>query len=77
MSDATSIPIPTALKELIISNNELLTQYQQKLTNKVLIANEEMMKLLSLDPNDGWRLDIGTYSYVKVDPSTQNVTSVS
>lgn len=65
MSDQTSIPVPTALKELIISNNTLLNQYQQELTKKVIAANMEMMQLLQLDPNDGWRLDTENMVYVK------------
>lgn len=65
MSDQTSIPVPTALKELIISNNILLNQYQQELTKKVITANIEIMQLLQLDPNDGWRLDTENMVYVK------------
>lgn len=77
MTETKTVPVPLALKHLIESNNELLKQYQTELTSKVLMANEEIMNMLQLNPNDGWRLDIGTYSYVKVDPSTQNDTSVS
>lgn len=65
MSEQMSIPVPTALKELIISNNVLLNQYQQELTKKVIAANMEMMQLLQLDPNDGWRLDTENMVYVK------------
>lgn len=65
MSEQMSIPVPTALKELIISNNALLNQYQQELTKRVIAANTEMMQLLQLDPNDGWRLDTDDMVYVK------------
>lgn len=75
MNEVRSIPVPIALKELIISNNELLKKYQQELTSKVLLANEEIMRMLSLDASEGWRLDIGTYSYIKSE-STDD-TSVS
>lgn len=67
MSKPTSIPIPLALKELILSNNELLKQYQQELTSKVLLANEEMMRMLGLHPEDGWKIDMGTFTYVKTE----------
>lgn len=67
MNEVKSIPVPIALKELINSNNELLKQYQQELTNKVLLANEEIMRMLSLDPTDGWRLDMSTFTYVKTE----------
>jgi hypothetical protein len=65
MSDVTSIPIPIALKELILSNNQLLKNYQEDLTNKVLVANREMMTLLGLSEKDGWVIDLQTLSYVK------------
>lgn len=60
-----TVPIPLALRHLIESNNHLLEVYQQELTKKVIIANEEMMRILGLDPNDGWKLDVGTFTYTK------------
>lgn len=75
MSKPTSIPIPLALKELILSNNELLKQYQYELTNKVLLANDEMMRMLGLSSEDGWKIDMNTFTYVKVENTDD--TSVS
>lgn len=65
MSEQKSITVPLALQELIKVNNQLLQQYQNELTNKVYSANEEIMNILGLDPNDGWKIDIGTMTYVK------------
>jgi hypothetical protein len=67
MQDNKSIPVPTALKELILSNNQLLSNYQQELTNKVIKANLEIMELLHINPTDGWKLDIENMVYVKQD----------
>lgn len=75
MNEAKSIPIPLALKELILSNNELLKQYQYELTNKVLLANDEIMRMLGLSPEDGWKIDMNTFTYVKVENTDD--TSVS
>jgi hypothetical protein len=69
------VPVPLALRHLIESNNELLKIYQQELTDKVIIANEEIMRILGLDAKDGWRLDMSTFTYVKTE-STDD-TSVS
>jgi hypothetical protein len=71
----TMVPVPIALRQLIESNNQLLRQYQNDLTTKVMTANEEMMRLLGLDPTEGWRLDLETFTYVKVEQT--NDTSVS
>ncbi len=65
MEQPTSIPVPITLKELIASNNLLLSQYQKELTEKVITANLEMMRLLGLNPNDGWRLDMEQMVYIK------------
>lgn len=65
MSEVKSIPLPIALKELIISNNKLLKDYQQDLTNRVLLANREMMTLLGLSEADGWVIDLETLTYIK------------
>lgn len=75
-----SIPVPIALKELIISNNTLLQNYQQELTSRVIIANREMMKMMGLDEEDGWQLDSQNMTYVKKDkvpPTQNNAPSVS
>ncbi len=65
MQEQIQIPVPIALKELILTNNMLLKQYQAELTSKVISANEEMMKILGITPADGWKLDVDTMSYVK------------
>lgn len=72
MNEQTSIPVPIALKELIVTNNQLLESYQKELTNKVYSANEEMMRLLGLNPMDGWRLDLSTMTYIKQEPPIEN-----
>jgi hypothetical protein len=66
----TTVPVPTALKELILSNNLLLQQYQEQLTSKVIAANLEMMELLGLNPTDGWKLDMETMMYTKQENDT-------
>ncbi len=70
MEQPASIPVPITLKELIASNNLLLSQYQKELTEKVITANLEMMRLLGLNPNDGWRLDMEQMVYIKQEQTT-------
>lgn len=65
MHDQTQIHVPIALKELILTNNMLLKQYQEELTSKVISANIEMMQLLGLNPTDGWKLDMESMTYIK------------
>ena len=68
MNEPKSIPVPTVMRELIISNNQLLQNYQQELSARVNIANREMMQLLGLSQQDGWKLDTETMTYVKGEP---------
>lgn len=70
MHEQIQVPVPTALKELILSNNLLLQQYQEQLTSKVIAANLEMMQLLGLNPSDGWKLDMETMMYIKQEHDT-------
>lgn len=65
MSEIKSIPVPIVLKELIISNNQLLTNYQKELTAKVVSANIEIMQILGINAEDGWRLDMERMVYIK------------
>lgn len=76
MSEQKSIPVPIALKELIESNNKLLTNYQQELTKKVISANIEMMQLLGLDSEEGWRLDTDQMVYIKQEQPTSDDTPI-
>jgi len=72
---AQTVPLPTALRSLIESNNQLLKMYQSELTKQVMQANEEMMRMLNLNPSEGWRLDIDNLMYIKVENT--DATSVS
>lgn len=74
MQEKTSMPIPMVLRELIMSNNTLLKQYQHELTQKVVTANMEMMTLLGLDPKEGWVLDLDNMVYTKQEPTQNNDT---
>jgi hypothetical protein len=69
-----SIPVPVTLAELIHSNNELLRIYRNELSNKVMNANIEMMQLIGLNPDEGWRLDMDTLTYVKVEADAPPVS---
>jgi hypothetical protein len=66
----TTVPVPITLRYLIESNNRLLEDYQKVLTANVVRANEEMMQLLGLNPAEGWRLDMETMTYIKVQDDT-------
>ncbi len=65
----TMVPAPIALKQLILSSNELLRVHQETLKEQVQNANMEMMQILGLDPREGWRLDMEKLAYIKIDAS--------
>lgn len=69
----TTIKIPIALEELIISNNELLKNYQSNLMEKIQLANAEMMRILNLSPQAGWKLDIERMVYTR--PAVEEETT--
>lgn len=65
----TKIPVPIALQNLIMANNDRLKTYQTVLFNEVQEANLQMMQILKLDPKNGWKLDIDTMTYVQEQPT--------
>lgn len=65
MTEEKKVPVPEAIKQLIISSNTLLQNYQQELTTRVQIANREMMQILGLRAEEGWQLDTTEFVYVK------------
>lgn len=62
-----TIEVPLALQQLIVKNNEVLRATQIKLLREIEDANSQMMAILKLDPDTGWRLDMERMVYTKVD----------
>jgi hypothetical protein len=60
-----TVEIPLALKKLIQANTELLRVYQQELQMQIQEANLQMMEILKLSPNMGWKLDISRMVYTR------------
>lgn len=65
MTNEVTLAVPFALQKLILANNELLRQYQQKLVAEIEEANHQMMQLLRLDPIAGWTLDMERMVYTR------------
>lgn len=63
------LEVPLALQHLIRNNNKLLKDYQRSLMLQVEEANDQMMRLLRLDTNEGWKLDLERMVYAR--PATE------
>jgi len=61
-----TLTVPLALQNLIRSNNQLLKNYQEQLLIEIQEANHQMMQLLRLDPELGWKLDMERMVYVRL-----------
>lgn len=66
-------PVPLAIRHLIELHNTRLREYQQKSLQELQDANIELMTLMGLLPQHGWRLDMETMKYIKIptDGNTQ------
>ena len=60
------VPVPLAIRQLIELHNTRIREYQQKSLKEIQDANVELMNIIGLLPQDGWRLDMETMKYVKV-----------
>lgn len=69
MTNEVTIMVPLALQNLIRSNNQLLKNYQDQLLQEVQEANTQMMQLMRLDAELGWKLDVDRMVYVR--PKTE------
>jgi len=70
-----TLDAPIALQNLIKANNTLLKTYQAQLMEEVQQANMQMMQILQIDPANGWRLDMDSMKYVRIEePSPTEVT---
>lgn len=60
-NETLEVPVPLAIKQLIDKHYETVERSLQDLQN----ANVEIMRIFNILPEDGWRLDIQAYKYVK------------
>jgi len=64
-NDQVTLQVPIALQQLIKANNTLLKTYQSQLMQEVQEANSQMMNILQLHPDAGWKLDIENMVYTR------------
>lgn len=62
----TEAPVPIAIRQLIELHNTKIREYQQRSLQELQDANIELMLMMGLSPQDGWRLDMETMKYIKV-----------
>jgi hypothetical protein len=70
----TEAPVPIAIRQLIELHNTKIREYQQRSLQELQDANIELMLMMGLSPQDGWRLDMETMKYIKI--STDGNTQV-
>jgi hypothetical protein len=64
-----TLEVPLALQQLIQTNNQLLRKFQQELLQQIQESNSQMMQILRLTPEAGWKLDMERMVYVR--PKTE------
>ncbi|MEK9767584.1 MAG: hypothetical protein VW683_01575 [Betaproteobacteria bacterium] len=65
-------PLPQALMKVIDNGNQRVLTLQQEVMQEIQDSAYELMLLMGLDPNDGWRLDLQTRQFLQIkveDPS--------
>jgi hypothetical protein len=67
------VPVPLAIRQLIELHNIRIREYQQKSLREIQESSVELMNIIGLLPQDGWRLDMESMKYIKVntDGNTQ------
>jgi hypothetical protein len=68
-----TVEVPFALQNLIRANNTLLKSYQSQLMQEVQEANIQMMNILQLHPDAGWKLDMENMVYTRPNTPTEPV----
>ena len=67
--EEVTLEVPLALQQLIQTNNQLLRKYQGELLQQIQESNAQMMQILRLTPEAGWKLDMERMVYVR--PKTE------
>lgn len=63
--DEVTLEVPLALQQLIQTNNQLLRKYQGELLQQIQESNAQMMQILRLSGEAGWKLDMERMVYVR------------
>jgi hypothetical protein len=69
MNEVT-LEVPLALQQLIKTNNQLLRKFQSELLQQIQESNAQMMQILRLSEEAGWKLDMDRMVYVR--PKTED-----
>ena len=64
--EVTEAPLPLAIRQLIELHNTRIREYQQKSLQEIQDSSIELMLMMGLNPQEGWRLDMDNMKYVKV-----------
>ena len=64
MNEVT-LEVPLALQQLIQTNNQLLRKFQSELLQQIQESNAQMMQILRLSGEAGWKLDMDRMVYVR------------
>lgn len=70
MNNEVTLEVPLALRQLIQTNNQLLRKFQQELLQQIQESNAQMMQILRLSGEAGWKLDMERMVYVR--PKTED-----
>jgi hypothetical protein len=60
------VPVPLAIRQLVELHNSRIREYQQKSLQEIQDANIELMTMMGLLPQQGWRLDMESMKYIRV-----------
>ena len=72
-NDQVTLQVPIALQQLIKANNTLLKTYQSQLMQEVQESNIQMMNILQLHPDAGWKLDMENMVYTRPNTPTEPI----
>jgi hypothetical protein len=75
MNEVT-LEVPLALQQLIQTNNQLLRKYQMELLQQIQESNTQMMQILRLSGEAGWKLDMERMVYVRPKTDEEIATPV-
>lgn len=70
MNNEVTLEVPLALQQLIQTNNQLLRKFQSELLQQIQESNAQMMQILRLSGEAGWKLDMDRMVYVR--PKTED-----
>jgi len=69
-----TIKCPKSLQYMVEQSNQRLKEMQDTFTSQIIEATQELMEILNISSQDGWKVDLDNMVFVREVPDEDNAS---